>query len=275
MNNNSPRKLLSILQFIGLAVPLVGSGQTFQYSGPTSGYFEMLVWDYNPATAARNYGGTWPTFATLNDTVYLDAVSGTCRQAGSITVNPFSAISTFDDSQYDNHGNLISASLTLEVSLASNVLAFDTGVRPVTLLGPGQFQLTSGITLIAPVECSYSWTTGGGTYTGSFSYQIRIQAWPFSNLCTSGLSDSITLSGSNQQTLAEAMPGYLGTVYAANGLNLQLTTGGSDTDTHATWNTAPITAQAVPEPMTLMVCGLGAALASLCLRPRNGWFVPK
>ena len=70
--------LFQTLAFLlsGLGIPLAGGAQTYSYSGPVNGGFEMYVWDQNMLFSGGNFfGGTFCNFNTLTETVYLDPVA--------------------------------------------------------------------------------------------------------------------------------------------------------------------------------------------------------
>lgn len=269
---NPTRVLIATLFFVGLAVPFIGESQTYQYSGPTSGWFEMLVWDENLMGESHGYGGCSVNLGTMTDSIYLDTVAGTGRQVGTVTVNPTNNTSTFDDSHPDSRGNLVPATLTLNVSLAADVISFDTGVVPLHVFGLGQpFALSDAIQFHPTVDVSYSWTTGGATYTGSFNYQINLfggNAYRF--VSESDSSDSIILSSGGYEVMSNgSAPSLVYLINAANGLNLALTTGGSDKATFFRWYQDSITAQAIPEPNSLMIFSLSSFACILVWRRKG------
>jgi hypothetical protein len=240
----------------GLGVPLVGHGQTYSYSGPITGGFEMLLSDGNGPGSGQNPNGylcgTFCQFGTLTETICLDPAAHTIRQMGFISVSPSTATRTVDDSRLVG-GVSIPATLTINLAVSEEGIPFDTGPLHYATL-PFSSDYGMGPTPTFPVlfNGSYSWTTGDQTYSDSFDYQLGFGLTLYARFSTTNPT-SLTLSspftaGANGKIVA-------GTT-AANGLALSLVTGGSDHASLCYW-TGGITATMIPEPDCISLFGLG------------------
>lgn len=251
----------------GLGIPLVGRAQTYSYSGAISGGFEMLLWDQSGPGAGENPNpyicGCFCQFGTLTETIYLDPIAGTIRQTGFISVSPASASRVIDDSRLAEDGS-IPATLTLNLAVTGGGISFDTGPLHYAY-DPGFNNVISGPEGIPPVAFngSYSWTTGGQTYTDTFNYQLAFGLELYDQF---SISDPTSLSFSSQQeggTIGEIVAGAT----ASNGLVLSLVSGGSDHASHAYW-TGGIAATMIPEPDCVSLFGLGLSTLTFSHRRR-------
>lgn len=253
-------RALAALSFLSieLALPSTAHCQTYSYSGPVRGGFEMYVWDQNMLFSGGNFfGGTFCNFNTLTETVYLDPVAHTIRQVGFISVTPSGGTWILDDSRHAG-GITIPASLTLNLSVSGGGISFDTGTCPYRTFGDG-YDITSEQGITDPQFIgSYSWTTGDQTYTGPLNYQLGFGAVPYDRF---SIPDQTSLILMNPSCVGAIGIG-LADVNAANGIELNLVTGGNDHASHFFWDATPITTMAVPEPgcISLFSLGFGALL---------------
>lgn len=258
MNKRISVGLTSILLALGFAAS--GRCQTYFVSTPVSGNCDLDVNYFNPEATqwGPGFGGS-VSYGTLDDTLYYDPMSNTLRQVGTITLNPGTFSTQF--TAYNWNGDNTSTMLTglVSVSLTIGTISFDTGVISASL--NGNFNLPY---LVIPITGSYTLDTGGDEYTGVLSYDPPIPAMDVTYI-SSVTSTSLTFSVSGEAQ-ENKLP-VLASVTASNGFDLILIGGGNDGGYYGGWSVPPVTAQAIPEPSTLLLLLLGAS-SLMALRPR-------
>jgi hypothetical protein len=194
---NVAKKTRGVALVILLGIPLSGFCQTYQFSMPISGTMTMGAtelqghgWTTDTCTNSFqgfNFCGFYLNLQTLTETIYLDPVNFTIRQAGFISVTPSASQFLIHEYQvtittnnqpfpqppiYTYETN--TADITVQLSLLQSGFSFDTGVRPLTYdTASGLFTCDGNIiTDPATVNGSYSVATSGQTNSGVISYTL-------------------------------------------------------------------------------------------------------
>jgi hypothetical protein len=220
----------AILTF-SVALALNGLSQIYTVTTPISGKMSLGVTDLGGGSTYVNL-----TFNNLTETVYLDTVGGTVRQAGFVSFTPSPSPTNMVIVESKSG---IPAAVTVTLTPPS-VLSFDTGPVPITwnsLLSA--YTLNGTISgFLGTFNGSYSLVTGGATNSGSFNYAISqplapyLLATTFTTISTNSYPESITLTGLTSIAGQGAQAGeYTSTpqigaeVTAANGFQMQLQPG--------------------------------------------------
>jgi hypothetical protein len=262
-------RMLAFLS-IGFALSLSGRAQTYSYSGPANGFIGMQLWNQTGPGNGTNPNQYICTagcqFSMFTDTIYLDPIASTIRQTGFIGFSPSTATRTMDDTRLVG-GVSIPATLTLNVAVTGGGISFDTGPLHYIYHGFGLNNVITGEEGIPPIafDGSYSWVTGGQTYTDSFSYKLDFGLVLYDWFSVASDQSSLTLS--NPYSYG-AIGKSVGGTTAANGLALSLVTGGSDHASVANW-AGSITATMIPEPGCISLFGLGLSVLAFSRRYRR------
>lgn len=237
------------------ASALNGYSQVYQFSVPISGYITTSAQDLTTGSS----GALTNFFTTLDETVYLDTVSNTLRQVGTINCQPSAPNIQFQETQGSVSGNV-----TVNLGPTGGKITFDTGVVPISWTET----MVSGTVpayLFFPITFSgsYSLMTGGEIYSNSFTYTTNdnyngnyASDNTFYELSLSNYPASIELSGLGQccyQGVLYPSPGLVANVQASNGFDLKLSPGIEPYWCCAnytpgeifTWSSPPVTATAV------------------------------
>ncbi len=255
------------LLIVGLGVPMSGDCQVYTLSTPISGYLTMSARDKHTNSPAGSAGTFYLTFSNLTETVYLDPVAETIRQVGVIAATATGTNFSIQETQTIPPqfplppSNVIG---TITVSLAHTggaLLQFDTGTRPMTWnTSYGGYTFDGKVvTTWGDFVGSYSLTTGGQTFSGSFTYSLSLgSTWPaitFTTLRTAGYPDSFTLSGLGMGPQGTAFcavsPSVVADVAADNEFHMVLSVGAwewyGNYGEHFKWSSpGTITATLVP-----------------------------
>jgi len=235
---------------ITAALAMSGHAQVYQFSVPISGYITTSAQDLTTGSSGQftNF------FTTLDETIYLDTVSNTLRQVGTINCQPTAANIQFQETQGSVSGNV-----TIYLGPTGDKITFDTGVVPISwtevmVSGTVPAYLSFPITFSG----SYSLATGGQLYyTTNDNYNGNYASDnTFYELSLSNYPASIELSGLGEccyQGVLYPSPGIVANVQASNGFVLQLSPGIEPywcCQNYApgeifTWSSPPVTANAV------------------------------
>jgi hypothetical protein len=112
---------------ITAALAMNGRSQVYQFTAPISGGMTLSVGasdvNFGSHYGAGGTGTNWMAFNTLSETVYLDTVSNTPRQVGTISYTPSAANIQF---QITSESNII-GNATVYLAPSTGTLSFDTG----------------------------------------------------------------------------------------------------------------------------------------------------
>lgn len=200
------------------------------------------------------YGSVNISFSHLNETVILDPVGQTARQIGTITSTASSTGYVLNETQlvpsaFPQPPTPVSATISINLSLADGGVKFDTGAQPATWNAAVQAYSINGQIGNIPVVGSYSLMTGGKTYTGNFSYylyNVLGSAFTYRILNTQGYPNQIALSVTGTEGgFFSYVPSVstVADVFADNGFHMVLSPQG----TGFGWGAADAIA-VVPEP---------------------------
>jgi hypothetical protein len=232
-----------------------GRSQVYQFTVPISGYITMSAQDLTTGSS----GLFTNLFYSLEETVYLDTVSNTLRQVGTVYYEPSAPNIQFQETQGSASGTV-----TVNLGPTDGKLTFDSGLQSITWSD----RLVSGsVSTYLPfpisISGSYSLVTGGQTYSNSFTYTTNdnyndnyAAAYTFYNLSLSNYPASIQLSGLGEccyQGVMFPSPGIVADVRASNGFEMKLSPGIEPywcCQNYApgelfTWSSPPVTANLV------------------------------
>lgn len=227
---------------------LYSNAQTFVLDSAASGGLNLSVG--TPISG----GGIGVSFSHLHETVVLDPVNQTARQIGTVTSNPTASGFVINENQlvpstFPNPPVSVAATISISLSLADGDINFDTGANPATWDAAAQAYSINGQLGNIPIMGSYSMSTGGKTYSGSFNYYlfpILGSAFTYRRLDTSGYPDHVALSVTGQEGgffTYHPSTNTVADVVADNGFHLVLSPG----DAGFSWSAANSIANA-PEP---------------------------
>lgn len=163
------QKLKLLIQtLITLTITNVTQGQTFLQQRQSH--------PINLQTLGGSLSLVYPIGAsTLNETIQIDSANSTIRQFGSFSVPAFSFPSvTYTIEQiippiFPNPPVTKTTQFTIEYTLGSTSIPFDSGIRGVSWNGNG-YNYNDAVTgLLIPINLSYSILADGITTTGSSS----------------------------------------------------------------------------------------------------------
>lgn len=261
----NPRGKLGCLQIVVLSAiafqfQLSGRTQTYdyQFSAPINGWFQQGVAD--PNDNWRGVGYIFD-FGTLSESVYYDPSAGTLQQIGSFTLGSTEFSGSFEDDKYVN-GNLVPGLISVSYTLnnGDNTVSFNSG--------PQQIGANPTLNWSIPFSETITLATGGQNYVDTISGTIPeandmtsvSQFNPGSIVISQGYQNSSMNIGGKYYTDFDASDGWSGSIFDGIG----------DGSLPYYYSVAPITADAAPEPGSLMIFGLGALVGVKFLASRRG-----
>lgn len=172
-----------------------GRSQVYQFTAPISGGMTLSVGasdvNFGSHYGAGGTGTNWMAFNTLSETVYLDTVSNTLRQVGTISYSLSGANIQF---QITSESNVI-GNATVYLAPSAGNLSFDTGPQSMYVLSApdcdyhGSFYGSTFWAQGLPMSGSYPVVINGQTSSGSFSYILDWCPWD-----TAGLFSQVSLT---------------------------------------------------------------------------------
>jgi len=250
------KAVFGILAII-LALAMNGRPQVYTFSTTIGGSIGLGVSDSNGP--AGNGGSISLKFTNLTETVYLDFAAQTLRQVGTLSYTPSAPDLVFQETQivslFPNPPVGVTGEVTVDLAFAAGEISFDTGLQALTWSPSRQEYWIGGdaaIGNLGPITGSWSLTTGGQTFTGSFSYwygpSLVGAALAFQGVSLVNYPNSLQLSdlgvaGGMFSYGAFDVSGETQAV-APNGFSLQLAPGG----TGFSWSSSPVTATNAAAP---------------------------
>jgi len=253
--------LFGILTIIA-ALAMNGRAQVYQFSTPINGSMTLSVHDADGPSGSL--GQINLTFTNLTETVYLDAQAQTIRQVGTVlyTCSATNIMSqeTQSVSVFPHPPVNVSGTVTANLALNGGSLSFDTGPKPVTWSAALQAYSFDGNIGNISADCSWTLTTGGQRFTGSFTYSMYPDlgaANTFSYVSMVNYPSSLGLSGftsGGSPWFAYQCFDVVGQTQATatNGFNMQLVPGIANCNGNNgscegfSWSANPVTATNVP-----------------------------
>ncbi len=241
---------------LAMAFVDAAAGQSYTFTTPVSGGSEVDL-----SFGAGSSGGMVTSFGTLNETLYYDPLAQTLRQVGSVSLAPSNG--SFPIQWFAWPGPPASAptgTASLVIGDGTGRLAFDTGIQPIS---PGSDQYYWTLTL--PVSGACTVVNGGQTNSGSVDFSFEL-----------GLGTEILSQTSSNLIVSEFVPGGAGGTYGGHGATevaniggIALFDGSGDNTYQYSWNIGSVSAVPAPEPGSLALLGLGAAMAAILVKAKG------
>ncbi|MFO1477619.1 MAG: hypothetical protein U1F98_13330 [Verrucomicrobiota bacterium] len=173
---------ITLLGLLGVALPSISSGQTYQVVNSFSGSIFSGV-DSGPVVTAFDRNPQFGISGIINGSVIIDPVASTIRETGTITI-PMTSQALLYDTQivghltpgFPNPPKDITASgqLAFDLSLSQGTFNFDTGVQPLSWTDARGWGFNGNVSISTVASLSYVLSTGGVNYSGDLPEAIAV-----------------------------------------------------------------------------------------------------